>query len=173
MILESIYGSIPDNTEKLIHFCSPKAPPKYTEGRGDFLSLATEKAISVLNYNNRNGFFLMIEGSQIDWGGHDMDSDYRITETIDFDNAVNTVLKFAKENKNTLVLITADHETGGYGIIGGNTATNKVETRFLTDDHTATMVPIFAFGPGAEKFIGTYHNNELRDKILSQFEIHF
>ena len=113
----------------------------------------------------------MIEGSQIDWGGHDMDSEYIISETLDFDQAIEEVLKFAKQDKNTLVLITADHETGGYGIIGGNTKDNTIHADFLNDDHTATMVPIFSFGPGAENFIGTYHNNELYNKMLLEFQI--
>ena len=107
------------------------------------------KSINVLNTNNKHGFFLMIEGSQIDWGGHDMDSDYIISETLDFDNAISKVLAFAKQDKNTLVIITADHETGGYGITGGNLEKNKIEADFLNDDHTATMVPLFAFGPAS------------------------
>ena len=171
IIIDSIIDPIDKSTEKLVNFCAPKEPVSKLNGRGDFLELASEKAISVLNTNNENGFFLMIEGSQIDWGGHDMDSDYIISETIDFDNAVNKVIEFATHNNETLVLITADHETGGYGIINGSTKNNTVQTSFLTDDHTATMVPIFAFGPGAENFIGTYHNTKLYDKILSAFGI--
>ena len=159
------------STEKLINFCAPEEPVSKLNGRGDFLKLASEKAISVLNTNNKYGFFLMIEGSQIDWGGHDMDSEYIITETLDFDSAVNTVLDFANKDGETLVLITADHETGGYGIVGGDIKNNTVKTEFLNDDHTATMVPIFAFGPGSENFIGTYHNTELYHKILNLFDV--
>ena len=79
---------------------------------------------------------------------------------LDFDEAISKVLEFANKDQQTLVLITADHETGGYGIIDGNMKNNTIKTSFLTDDHTATMVPLFAFGPGAQNFIGTYHNNE-------------
>ena len=90
---------------------------------------------------------------------------------LDFDNTVKKVIEFAKEDGNTLVLITADHETGGYGITGGDVENNIITTSFLTDDHTATMVPIFAIGPGANNFIGTYHNTKLYDKILDVFQI--
>tara|TARA_Y100001968_G_C19349834_1_gene714036 strand:- start:550 stop:1341 length:792 start_codon:yes stop_codon:yes gene_type:complete len=171
VIIDSIIDSIAPSTERLINFCAPKEPVSKLNGRGDFLKIATEKALSVLNTNNSNGFFLMIEGSQIDWGGHDMDSEYIISETIDFDDAVKKVLEFAKADKETLVLITADHETGGYGIINGNVNNKTLTTSFLTDDHTATMVPLFAFGPAAKQFIGTYHNNELYHKILNTLHI--
>jgi len=171
VIIDSIIDDIPIQTEKLINFCAPKEPNTVKNGRNNFLSLAAEKAMHVLNNNNNNGFFLMIEGSQIDWGGHDNDSDYIISETLDFDKAIKTVLDFAKKDQNTLVIITADHETGGYGITGQNKKTKKLETSFLNTDHTATMVPLFAFGPGAKNYIGTYHNNELHTKILESFSI--
>ena len=171
VIIDSIIDYIGEGTEKLINFCAPKEPVKQTDGRGDFLKLATKKGLQVLNTNNKSGFFLMVEGSQIDWGGHDMESNYIISETLDFDDAIKEVINFAKKDKSTLVLITADHETGGYGITGGDVKNNIIKAEFLNDDHTATMVPIFAFGPGADKFIGTYHNNELYNKILDSFQI--
>jgi len=172
-IIDSIIDEIPVNTEKLINFCAPKEPSTVKNGRNNFLSLASKKGISVLNTNNHNGFFLIIEGAQIDWGGHDNDSDYIISETLDFDNAIKSVLDFAKQDKNTLVIITADHETGGYGITGRNAKTSKLETNFLNKDHTATMVPLFAFGPGAKNFIGTYHNHAIHNKILDAFQIQY
>ena len=170
-IIDSITDYVDDETEKLINFCAPKEPVKKTDGRGDFLKIATRKALKVLNNNNKSGFFLMVEGSQIDWGGHDMESNYIINETIDFDQAIKEAINFAKKDKNTLVLITADHETGGYGITGGDFKNNTIKAEFLNDDHTATMVPIFAFGPAANHFIGTYHNTEIHTKLLNVFQI--
>ena len=170
IIIDSITDNIPENTQRLINFCAPKEPNSKINGRNDFLPIATEKGLEVLNNNNEKGFFLMIEGSQIDWGGHDNDSEYIISETIDFDNTIEKVLQFAKQDQETLVLITADHETGGYGITGQNKKSGKLETGFLNDDHTATMVPIFAFGPGAEKFVGIYDNTEIYKKILTVFK---
>ncbi|HIB86549.1 TPA: hypothetical protein EYO57_04950, partial [Candidatus Poribacteria bacterium] len=116
------------------------------------------------------GFFLMIEGSQIDWGGHANDSQYIIDEMIDFDNAVGQVLDFAAKDGNTLVIITADHETGGYGINAADDD-GTIVGGFTTDYHTATMVPVFAYGPGAEAFAGMYHNTEIFHKMLAAFSI--
>ena len=118
VVIDSITEDIPDDTEKLINFCAPTNPLSKIEGRGDFLPLAAKRAVTVLNTNNKNGFFLMIEGSQIDWGGHQNDSEYIISETLDFDNTIKKMLDFAEKDNHTLVLITADHETGGYGITG-------------------------------------------------------
>ena len=170
IIIDSIIDETPYNTEKLINFCAPKEPESKQNGRNNFLPLATEKALNILNYNNNNGFFIMIEGSQIDWGGHDNNSEYIISETLDFDNAVKIAIDFAKKDKKTLVLITADHETGGYGITGQNKSTQELETDFLNKDHTATMVPLFAFGPGSKEFIGTYENTDLYYKILAAYK---
>ena len=127
---------------------------------------ASHKAIEILN-KNPMGFFLMIEGSQIDWAGHANYADTLIDETLDFDKAVGVVLDFAKNDGHTLVVITAEHETGGVTITGGDIQTHKVKLNFSTKDHTAVMVPVYAFGPGAEKFTGIYENTELFHKILT------
>lgn len=108
----------------------------------------------------------MVEGSQIDWGGHDNDQDYITSEVIDFDKAVGAALEFAKKDSNTLVIVTADHETGGMGLNGGNIETGKVDAKFTTKGHTGVMVPVFAHGPGAEKFMGVYENTEIFRKML-------
>ncbi|MFW5645307.1 MAG: alkaline phosphatase, partial [Bacteroidota bacterium] len=86
--------------------------PPVAEGREDMLSVATAKALDILS-RNEDGFFLMVEGSQIDWGGHANDLDYIVSETIDFDQAVGVAVDFAKKNPGTLVVVTSDHETGG------------------------------------------------------------
>ena len=88
LIIDSIIDKIPNKTERLINFCAPKEPVSKLEGRGDYLPIATQKGIAILNTNNQKGFFLMIEGAQIDWGGHDNDSDYIISETLDFDSTI-------------------------------------------------------------------------------------
>ena len=111
----------------------------------------------------------MIEGSQIDWGGHGNDTQYIIDEMIDFDNAIGKVLDFAKKDGNTLVIITADHETGGFSIIGGDMKTGQVEGKFTTGNHTGVMIPVFAYGPRAEKFSGIYENTDIFYKMLDAF----
>lgn len=136
--------------------------------RGNYEEKAALTAISILN-KNPNGFFLMIEGSKIDDGGHDNNLSEVITEMQDFDRVIGKVLDFAIKDGNTLVVVTADHETGGLTLTGGNIETGEVEGKFSTDDHTSVMVPVFAFGPGAEAFMGIYNNNTIFNKFLSAY----
>ena len=132
------------------------------------LDLATEKAITVLDNNKgKKGFFLMVEGSQIDWGGHQNDAGYVVTEMLDFDRAIAKALEFAVKDRNTLVIVTADHETGGMSLVGGDIKKGSVKTNFGSSDHTAVMVPVFAFGPGAQEFQGIYENVEVFNKMKS------
>lgn len=144
------------------------APPKYSEGRGNMLIASTEKAIEILS-QNENGFFLMVEGSQIDWGGHENNTEFIVDEMLDFDRAIGKVLEFAKADGHTLVVITADHETGGMGLNGGDIGKGEVEGGFTTDGHTSVMVPVFAFGPGSEDFRGIYENTALFNKMMEAF----
>ncbi len=144
----------------------PEHPPKMADGRGDLLGQETAEAIRILS-QNKKGFFMMIEGSQIDWGGHNNDADYIVKETVDFDDVVGQVLDFAEKDGNTLVVITADHETGGFAITGGDIKNGTVEGKFSLKDHTAVMVPVFAFGPGAEEFIGIMQNTDIFFKFKS------
>lgn len=136
--------------------------------RGTMLPVATQKAIDVLK-QDKNGFFLMIEGSQIDWGGHANSTPYVVNEMLDMDIAVGKALQFASQNLETLVIVTADHETGGMSINGGNYSTGTVTARYTTTDHSAVMVPVFAFGPGAEEFMGIYNNTDIFLKIKKLF----
>ena len=123
----------------------------------DLLADATQLAIDKLS-SNKKGFVLMVEGSQIDKGGHKNDQNYMISETLDFDRAVGKALDFAQKDKNTLVLITADHETGGVTVAEGHYGKKKVVVKFNTGWHTASPVPFFAYGPGAELFSGFKDN---------------
>jgi len=129
-------------------------------GRGDMLSDASNFAMALLK-KNKNGFFLMIEGSQIDWGGHDNNVPYIVTEMLDFDQVLGEVLKFAAKDGETLVVVTADHETGGFSVNGGGLETGVVEGKFTTGGHTAVMVPIYAYGPKAELFSGIMENTDI------------
>lgn len=110
----------------------------------------------------------MIEGSQIDWGGHANDSEYIITEMLDFNESIENVLEYAKLDGNTLVVITADHETGGYAIQKGSKMGDIVGA-FTSDYHTGDLIPVFAFGPGAEEFGGIYDNTAIFDKLKEAF----
>ncbi|MBN1338452.1 MAG: alkaline phosphatase [Bacteroidales bacterium] len=145
-----------------------KKPPRIHEGREGLLESATLKALEILSLNT-DGFFLMVEGSQIDWGGHDNDQEYIVEETLEFDRVVGIALDFAEKNGETLVIVTADHETGGMTINNGNYETGEVETAFTSGDHTGVMVPVFAYGPGAGMFSGIYENTAIFDKMIQAF----
>jgi alkaline phosphatase len=155
-------------SRKLAGFTSPLQNPYRLKGRGDMLPGSSAKAIEILSKNEK-GFFLMIEGSQIDWAGHANAADTLIDETLDFDKAVGVVLDFARNDGNTLVIVTADHETGGVTIVGGGIRSHMVRLKFSTRDHSAVMVPVYAYGPGAEKFSGIYDNTDIFKKIFESY----
>lgn len=138
------------------------------QARGDTLSRAAMKAVELLNRNQR-GFFLMIEGSMIDDGGHDNQLGRLMDETHDFDRTVGRVLQWAAGDGNTLVVVTADHETGGWTLLGGDIASGTVKGTFATDGHSGVMVPVYAFGPKAETFTGIFENTDLFYKMLAAF----
>ncbi len=140
--------------------------PKMSEGRGDFLPNATKLALEKLSKNEK-GFFLMVEGSQIDWGGHDNDADYLIEELLDFDKTLGVALDFAKQNGETLIIVTADHETGGFTLASDGKDYNKIKPTFSTTGHSGTMVPVFAEGPGASLFNGIYESIEVYHKMMA------
>lgn len=143
--------------------------PEMTKGRGDFLPDATQIAIDFLS-QDKDGFFLMVEGSQIDWGGHANDSEYVIEEVKDFDKVINAALDFAEKDGNTLVIVTADHETGGFSLSAAEVRKQRdykyIKPTFSTGGHSAALIPVYAYGPGAAKFQGIYQNNDIFKKML-------
>jgi alkaline phosphatase len=146
--------------------CLPTAKdlPKISAGRGKYLPNAVSKAIEILN-KDKDGFILMVEGSQIDWGCHRNSINYVTEEVIDFDNAVGVALEFAKKDTNTLVIVTADHETGGLTLTGSYLKKIENKINFSTLDHTAVPVIVYAYGQGAGKFSGVYQNTALFYKM--------
>lgn len=149
-------------------FTAEEEPVSLLEGR-DYFIPAVETAYQFLDQNAANGFFLMIEGSQIDWGGHANNSDYIISEMIEFDQVIGKVLDWAKADGETLVIVTADHETGGYAINPGSSM-DKIVPGFTTKSHTAALIPVFAFGPGSELFHGIYENTAIFHKMLEALQ---
>lgn len=152
------------SADKVAGLLADEHMPRFSEGREYMLSEATRKAIQLLD-RNKNGFFLMVEGSQIDWGGHSNDALYIVEETLDFDIAVGEALRFAAQDRNTLVIVTADHECGGMALPDGMLETNSIIPKFATTGHTGVIVPVFAFGAGAEEFTGFYDNTDLFKKM--------
>lgn len=135
------------------------------KGRGTMLQASLEKTVSLLSANEQ-GFFIMAEGAQIDYGGHANDLPYVITELHDFDRMVGDALRFADKDGETLVIVTADHETGGLSIQDASYRRRFVRGHFSSDDHTDIMVPVFAYGPGAAAFMGMYENTGIFDRIV-------
>jgi alkaline phosphatase len=130
------------------------------------LAELTIKAIDILNREGGDrGFFLMIEGSQIDWACHDNDAARTIRQTLLFDQAIKAAIDFALEDKRTLVIVTADHETGGLTIRNGSLKGDDLEVNWSTGGHSAMPVPIYAFGPKADIFAGTYDNTHVPKKF--------
>jgi len=162
-------NSNPLTTMPFAWFAADEEPGKVSEGR-TYLPDATFMAANFLKKRSEKGFFLMVEGSQIDWGGHAQNAEYTIKEMIDFDNAIGRALEFARADGETLLIVTADHETGGMAIVQGSEMGN-LEVQFVTNSHTATMVPVFAFGPGAELFGGIIDNTDIYTKIKNLLEL--
>lgn len=139
------------------------------KGRGNFLTESFKKASELLQ-SNKNGFFIMAEGAQIDYGGHANQVPYVVTEMLDFDQLIGEAMRFADSNGETLVIVTADHETGGLTLLDGDLKKGYVDGNFSTNDHTSIMVPVFAYGPHSLDFRGVYENTEIFSKILGIFE---
>ena len=154
------------------YFIGDQHPPSVLRGRGDLLPKSIPVSISHLQSRSELGFFLVVEGAQIDWAGHANDEKYMIAELYDFDAAVGQALDFAINDDNTLLIVTADHETGGLTLGAKPVKEGRIPKyddhvlTFSTLGHTSIMVPMFAHGPGAEYFSGTYDNTEIHTKML-------
>ena len=129
------------------------------------LAEATRAAIDKLQERGDKGFFLMVEGAKIDYAGHSRCLPGSVIEMLSFDLAVAEALKFADENGQTLVVVTADHETGGLVLLDGDEQSGRIMGAYTPDDHTPAMLPVFAYGPGADRFCGTYLNTEIARRI--------
>ena len=138
--------------------------------RGDVLRPASLKALQLLSRNPK-GFALMIEGSQIDWACHNNDSAYLRAELADFELMLHAVLDWAEQDGQTLVVVTADHETGGLSLPDGDIEQGLNTFRFHWGSHTGCMVPVFAFGPGADRFSGIQQNTDIPNKIRTLMSI--
>lgn len=151
--------------DKIGYLTADKDPLSVEQGR-DYLPLAAEKAIDFLDFKCKEdqGFFLMIEGAQIDWGGHANKGNYIVSEMIDFDKVIDKVLEYTKKHPETLVVVTADHETGGLAINKGSNF-NKLDMHFTSDYHTADLIPVFSTGPMSDLFTGFYENTDIYQKM--------
>lgn len=132
--------------------------------RGTEHQEAVLKALELLD-DNKKGFFLMVEGSCIDDWCHANKVGFAVEEILDFDRTVGAVLEWAAKDGETLVIVTADHSTGGMTLLGGNVAGQSVAVNYANTGHNGVALPVYAWGPGAEKFVGIYENTELSQMI--------
>lgn len=137
-----------------------------SKGRKDFLQKSLSKTLHDLE-PNKAGFFVMAEGAQIDYGGHANNTQYVVQEMLDFDRTIGDAIRFADSNGETLVIITADHETGGLSLLDGDLKRGYIDGNFSTNDHSGIMVPVFAYGPHSLDFRGVYENTEIQHKIMA------
>jgi len=147
--------------------------PTISEGRSNYTEQALRAALANLN-KNKNGFILMVEGSQIDFASHKNDVEYLAKEMQDFDNAIGVAIDFANHNKDTLVIAVSDHETGGLALTGSanfNHHYGKIDPKFTSKGHSATMIPLFAYGAGASNFNGIYDNVEVFNKMKQALQL--
>ena len=149
--------------KNLLYFTADKQPLTVSGGR-DYLSFAVRQGVQYLEQKSNKGFFLLVEGSQIDWMNHANDGRGVVMETLDFDRAIWEAIQYANKKGNTLVLVTADHESGGMSI-EADSKMNKLKYGFTTNGHTAAMIPVFAYGPRSSLFRGIYENTSIYHKM--------
>jgi len=156
------------NRKNFVFFTADDRPPSALAGR-KYLPYITGVGIKHLRKRSEKGFFMLVEGSQIDWGGHANDAEQLIAEMDDFNTTIGKVLKFAKKDGETLVIVTADHECGGFSINKGSTKKELI-TSFTTNGHTADIIPVFAYGPQSDLFRGIYENTEIHTKMMKALQ---
>ncbi len=152
-----------DSDKRLLGLFSEKALPPVYEGRSPTTTQMAKLAISKIDKNPK-GFFIMIEESQVDWGGHANSAEYIKGEMASLNDLVNFVLDYQLENQNVLVVLTADHECGGVAV--HDSKNSNLDIRFTSDYHSANFVPIWASGPGAEVFDAFMDNTEIGRTLI-------
>ena len=128
----------------------------------------TETALKTLEKDS-DGFFLMVEGSQIDWAGHGNALNYELAEMLGFDKSVETVLDWLEQSplrkSETLVIIAPDHDTGGFRIAGPSgslsSQSEKIKSGWTSEDHTGGDVPTWSQGPGSELVAQPLDNTDI------------
>ena len=129
--------------------------------RGDTIAQGVLQTLRLLEKNEK-GFFLFIEGSQIDWAGHGNEGERLRAEMKDINRVIGVCMDYADQHPGTLVFITADHETGGLSL-----PNEELTPTFSTGSHSGVMVPFFAYGTGADKLTGIHENTDFKALLLS------
>lgn len=176
-------SAVARGSEKILGLFAPKGktpelfrvhPEEHYRADEPTLAQMTTAALKILE-KDRDGFFLLVEGSQIDWANHRNSLPYQVAETLGFDEAVKVVLDWIshepRRKRNTLVIITPDHETGGFAINAEGNGTyapgDFVKDAWTTGGHTATDVPVWSQGPGS-RYLGRSHDNTDLYKVMKE-----
>lgn len=129
-----------------------------------------EDALAFLHQPDKP-FFLVAESGRVDGGGHSNDMKMTVDEALSLDAAAARALRFIDAHPETLLIVLADHETGGLSLLDGNLEDGWVLGHFSTNDHTGVAIPCFAYGPGANQFTGTLDNTAIHNRILQLLEV--
>jgi alkaline phosphatase len=148
------------DVECLVGLFAEDGMPRVTTGRTPSLPHMATAALAIVQ-RDPDGFFLMIEGSQIDWAGHANDGEWNVAETLDFDATVGAVLRALGNRPNTTIIVTADHETGGLSSEPGALAFH-----WKTKGHTNAPVPLYAAFSSAQSFAGPHTLAEVGQLLL-------
>ena len=161
----SQFESINQTEKRVVGLFSDGPLPKHNDNRSPTTTEMTKKALDLLD-DSSNGFFLMVEESQVDWGGHSNNAEYIKSEMLSLNEVINYCLDYQKKNPEVLVVLTADHECGGVAIHDGGDG--NLSIKFTSDYHSAGFVPIWATGPGADIFDNFMDNTEV-GRILIEY----
>lgn len=164
-IIEEPDSKLIKKSQRLGYLPTKGKTASVNENRGDFLPSTTQMAIDYLSDRSSKGFFLMVEGARIDKSAHNNDFPAVVREVLDFDKAVEAAIRFAEKDGNTLVIISADHETGALALRDGSVNEGKMKAVFVSKGHTPIMVPLFAYGPQSNLFNGVQENSDVSNKI--------
>ncbi len=152
-----------DPLHRVVGLFSKESMITANEGRSPSTVQMAEKAISILEHDP-DGFFIMIEESQVDWGGHANSSEYVFGEMESLNQVVNYCLDYQRTHPDVLVVLTADHETAGCSVNDGSDG--ALDIQFTGDHHTANFVPVWATGPGSEAFDAFLDNTEIGKTLI-------
>lgn len=133
---------------------------------GPALSVSTRHALELLG-GASNGYLLLVESEVTDEAGHANDIAALMTGMRELEDVLGLVLDTVVLGDDTLVVVVADHETGGPHLLDGRYADGRAVVRWAHAYHSAQLVPLFAFGPGAEKFSGVYDNTDFAPRIAA------
>jgi alkaline phosphatase len=169
------YVSSPDDfmtatKTPILGLFSDESYPMAIERDTDYLTDVSLHTLDILD-DNKKGFFVMIEGSHIDHAAHANNAEQLTWEMEEFDKVVNAAFDYADTHKGTLVVVTADHETGGVALLPGSKDFTKSDTgidvKFATTGHSGSPVPIYSYGASAWKFGQVMENTDIFARIKS------